>query len=258
MIALFLCVALADESVVEELSGGRVDWTRGVLTVEASATPNPLNGGSFKTTEQDARLKLVATLKGLAREIPVDARRNCGDLLAEDTPSARALEEGLQEGRGHWRVVETQYRSSGKVEVIAELSLVEWIRPALVGVGFGDTEPAANPGASTGLLVDARGLPVQPVFAPRLLAPNGDILYDAESLSASRSVGRSPVIWIQDPVASGLSERVGRQPLIVVVDRVERGGDLVLSGRDAARVRAIAAGADLLSAAPVAILVDGG
>jgi hypothetical protein len=126
-----------------------------------------------------------------------------------------------------------------------------------VGIGFGDVEPAANPGASTGLLVDARGLPVQPVFAPRLLAPDGDTLYDAGSLSASRSVGRSPVIWIKDPVASGLSERVGSHPLIVVADRVERGGDLVLSARDAARVRAIAAGADLLSAAPVAILVDG-
>ena len=257
MIAFLLWVALADDSVVEELSGGRVDWTRSVLTVEASAVPNPVSGGSFKATEQEARLKLVATLKSLAREIPVDARRTCGDLIAEQTASARALEEGLQEGRGHWRVVETRYQASGRVEVIAELPLVEWIRPALVGVGFGDVEPAANPGASTGLLVDARGLPVQPVFAPRLLAPDGDTLYDVDSLSASRSVGRSPVIWIQDPVASGLSERVGSHPLIVVADRVERGGDLVLSARDAARVRAIAAGADLLSAAPVAILVDG-
>ncbi len=257
MIALLFCVALADNSVVEELSGGRVDWTRGVLTVEASAVPNPVSGGSFKTTEQEARGKLVATLKGLAREIPVDGKRSCGDLLSEETDSTRALEEGLQEGRGHWRVVETHYRTSGKVEVIAELSLVEWIRPALVGVGFGDAEPAAHPGASSGLLVDARGLTVQPVFAPRLLAPDGDTLYDAESLSASRSVGRAPVLWIQDPVASGLSDRVGSKPLIVVADRVERGGDLVLSARDAARVRAIAAGADLLSAAPVAILVDG-
>jgi len=250
-----LAFATPGHSVVQELSGGRLDWTRAVLTVEAAAVPHAVNGGSLKATEQEARLKLVATVKSLAREIPVDSGRRCIDLMAEGDAAGSALEDGLQEGRGHWRVVETRYHSSGRVELVAELSLVEWIRPALVGAGLG-LEPTAHPGTSTGVLVDARSLEIQPVFAPRLLAPDGQVLYEVGSLSASRSMSRAPVLWIRDPVAPGLAKRVGGSPLVVVADRVERGSDLVLSPRDAARMRAIAASADLLSSAPVAVVID--
>ncbi len=254
LISILLAAAWAD--VIEELPGGEINWTQGVLYVRASAVRGSPGVEDFKATEQAARHKLVATLQSLGRQVRVDSDRLCIDLMANADASSRALEEGLKEGRGHWRVVETRYHASGRVELLAELSLVEWIRPALVGRGEGEHEAAANPGRSSGVLVDARGLDVDPVFAPRLLSHNGEVLYHFGALSASRSVGRAPVMWVEDPVTAGLSERVGSSPLVLLADGLTRKGDLILSERDSARLAAIAAGADLLAAAPVAIVVD--
>jgi len=247
-------VAYAD--VVEQVAGGEINWTEGVLYVRASAVAGPGGAEDLKSTEQAARHKLVATLQSLGRQVRVEGDRLCIDLMANADASSRALEEGLKEGRGHWRVVETRYFASGRVELKAELSLVEWIRPALVGSGEGDREAAANPGRSSGLLVDVRGLELDPVFAPRILSHNEEVLYDFRALSASRSVGRAPAMWVDDPVTPGLSDRVGASPLVLMAKGVTRRGDIVLSERDSARVAAIAAGADLLAAAPVAIVMD--
>ncbi|MEE2749922.1 MAG: hypothetical protein VX519_00705 [Myxococcota bacterium] len=253
---LYLCMTAVRADVIETVAGGEINWTQGVLYVRASAVPGPSGAEDFKTTEQAARHKLVATLQSLGKQVRVESDRLCIDLMANADASSRALEEGLKEGRGHWRVVETRYHASGRVELEAELSLVEWIRPALVGSGEGEREAAANPGRSSGLLVDARGLDVDPVFAPRLVSHTGEVLYDFGALSASRSVGRAPAMWVDDPVTGGLAKRVGASPLVLLADGLTRKGDLILSKRDSARVAAIAAGADLLAAAPVAIIVD--
>lgn len=254
VIPLLISPVLGD--VIEELAGGEINWTEGVLRVEASAVQGVGGSEDFKSTEQAARYKLVATLQSLGRQVRVESDRLCLELLANADASSRALEQGLQEGRGHWRVVETRYYASGKVELEAELSLVEWIRPALVGSGEGEREAAANPGTSTGFLIDARGLKVEPVFAPRLLSNSGEVLYDFQALSASRSVGRAPAIWVDDPAVGGLADRIGTNPLVLVPDGVSRKGDLILTQTDTARVSAIAASADLLATAPVAIVVD--
>ena len=175
--------------------------------------------------------------------------------IAQPGDLGEVLEQGISDGGGHWQVVETRYFTSGRVELVSELPLLDWLGPALLEKQTPGEEEAAASGVSTGILVDARNVQVLPSLAPRLVGPDGEVLYGAaNTLSRGRAV-LAPVLWIRDPADAELGTRVGDSPLLVVAVGTRDNCDLVLSREDALRVRTIARHTRLLIDAPVAIAV---
>jgi hypothetical protein len=84
-------------------------------------------------------------------------------------------------------------------------------------------------------VVDARGLGVKPVLAPRLVDAGGKALYGAGALSAEARQSAAVAAWAASLEAAKKSALVGAQPLVVKAASA-KGSDLVLSAEDAARL----------------------
>ena len=209
-----------------------------------------------RATEKDARRKLQARLQDSALGVPFGRDGEVSDLMGKWEDVDSALSVGLADGMGHWRVVETRYFTSGRVELVGELDLTEWLRPYATRVASAPPDAPNETMRSTGIVVDARHLDLVPSYAPRLIDSQGRVVYDLAALSKDVASIRMPVLWVSDPADSGVVARVGESPALMVADKVEGEHDLVLTSRDAARIRVLEGGTSLLQSAPVVIVVN--
>lgn len=244
--------ALAFEPVVEELDGGKVDWT--AMKLLASAEGERTTGAmtDVEALEGSARSRLGPRMLDLAKQVRVTSEQDAGDLLDAGDAVADRLDANL----AIWEVYEVRYYTSGGVEMDGALPIQPWLRPALTARAAGKDRPGgAAAAAITGLLVDARGVAVKPAVAPRILDPSGAAIYELSTLTVHAASQRGPVVWVRDPADPVAVRRAGEQPLIVRAAGVKDGCDLVLSAEDAAKVRDAASGAGFLLNGQVAVVV---
>jgi hypothetical protein len=131
--------------------------------------------------------------------------------------------------------------------------------PPPAGAGRYGANPAfVTEDRYTGLIVDASGLGFVPALAPRLLTADagGQVfgIADVDPLALER---RGVVAYRDSLSAARIDPRVGAHPLVVRALGVsgQRQGDLLVSGRDAERIRSLDRQARVLSDAAVIVVV---
>ena len=188
----------------------------------------------------------------LTRYVQIDATRMGSDLLDGGNRVADRLRENLS----MWEVFKVQYFTSGSVDIEGALSLHAWLRPALVDMAKSKERTGPPTGSITGLVVDARGLKVNPSVAPALTGPRGEALYSIESTTAMAMAQRSPVIYVSDPADPFGVARAGEQPLFVRAVGSSNGVDLSVSEADHANIQQRAEEAPFLLHGNVVIVVS--
>ena len=216
---IWLATALAGP-VLEPLADGEVDWTEGRLVVRAQGNPHTGAWSDVKVAEQAALAQLESRLAEHAGRLRFDAERLAGELGAD-------LE-------GAWRITQTTYHTSGRVELEAELDLHAWLRGALVERAAGELD-GREPTLS-GVLVDARTVGGEPCVAPRLLDPEGEPVYGPSTMAREAAARRAPVSFVGDPADPAAGDRVGESPLVLIAADA-RGCDLVLDEESAGSLR---------------------
>ncbi|NOK33177.1 hypothetical protein HMI49_08215 [Corallococcus exercitus] len=206
-----------------------INWEGQVLRATGAGAPdlkaaNPAQArlGAERAAKLDAFRNLLEQAKG----IQVSAGRTVGDELARDEVKGRV--EGAIRG---YKVLATRYFSDSGVEMDVEVPLA-----ALTAALTSAQEPAIvlNDGAAkyTGLVVDARGLGVTPVLAPRLVDATGKALYGATVLTEEARGTAGVAAWFDSLDAARKAARVGDKPLVVKAAQLQ-GSDLVLSAEGA-------------------------
>ena len=256
MIALLVATAFAAEPVVLSSANTQVNWTEGTLRAEVSMVRNTALWKGTRATEKDARRKLQARLQDRALKLPVAGTLRAADVMRDWPEVGEQMTQGLADGMGHWQVVETRYYTSGRVELVGELDLTEWLRPYASLVASGRADAPNEKMRSSGIVVDARGLDLEPSYAPRLVDEHGNIVYDLAALSKQVAATQMPVLWVRDAADVDVVERVGATPALMVAQGTSKGHDVLLSSRDAARFRVLSGGTSLLQTAPIVIVVD--
>ncbi|MGA9523619.1 MAG: hypothetical protein WBV82_19310 [Myxococcaceae bacterium] len=216
---LVFLLALAAPLVV--YAKGSVNWEGQVLKATGSGAPdmkatNPAQArlGAERAAQMDAFRNLLAQAKG----IQITADRTVGDELARD--EIRGKLEGVIRG---YKITAKRYFSDSGVEIDVEVPLAA-LAEVLVDPAA-QIFPVKTEGKlrNTGLVVDATGLKVVPVLAPRLLDEAGKPLYGGSAAYV-------------DGVAAGRKHaRVGDRPLVVKATRAQ-GTDLVLSADEAKKL----------------------
>jgi hypothetical protein len=203
--------------IVEVLGRGlSVDWSNQTVRVQAGSYG--LRTGSTKAVEQSARLAVDELLASELVGVMVAPGLDVGALL-DDAELGRAVASR----QPRWRVAEATYSASGKVDLAAELSLQELLKPWTLARAL--PKPSMPPeGAFTGLVVDARGVRVDPVFAPRIQGPDQQDLWSGQLWDAD-AVSTTPCVWIGDE-GHGAFARAGDRPLRI---RALDGSDGVLA-----------------------------
>lgn len=224
---LLLCCLLPSAASAE------VDWAEGVIRVTASGPPdfraqNPAQArlAAEKSAQEDA-LRAVLAQAGSLPVLP-------GQTLEALFPAGPAREQLSQLVRSY-RVREKRYYTDNGLQLDVELPLALLAAEAIQAPP-GGTINAKGDWEFTGLLVDARGLGMSPLLAPRLVDESGQPLYGPEWLSAE-SRGKVGVAAFFKGMEKALKHpRVGDRPLVLKASAV-KGGDLVLPASAAAKLR---------------------
>ena len=225
--------------VTETLSHGQVDWTDGRVLSRDSATSAVRRGAGVAAVQAATQ----AARQGLLRvfdQVRFDARQ----LLGQAVRQAEAPRQELEALVVHATVVETRYFPGGAVETAVQLpfagQLTALFLPTVSSVtpdGESRTEAV-----HTGVVIDARGLAIQPALFPRIRTsvakPSTLRRASTEKRRYSRAMSPMPKPLIK-PRPGG----IGEHPLVLRALRVagETRVDLVLSDAEATRIRDYAA-----------------
>ncbi len=208
-----------------------VDWQTQVLKATGSGAPDmratsPAQArlGAEKAAQLDAFRNLLGQVKG----IQVSAGKTVGEQMGQEEIRARV--EGVIKG---YRVVKKRYFSDQGVELDVEVPLAS-ISLAILPPAAEVPLPGDRSGGDrhTGLVVDVRGLGVQPVLAPRLLDESGKLLYGLEVLPEATRKTTGVAGWFKSADAASRAPTVGDAPLVLKAARA-KGSDLVLAPADA-------------------------
>lgn len=229
---------------------GSLDWTTGALTVYGEGVaPDQIQNPAQRRLMGLRAAKAVAyrNLLELVGQVQVDATTTVGEaMLASD--SIRTRVSGLV--RGARLLPESQHEKDGVYQVALSLQLSENLAATLVPLArHGAPAPPALPPDTyippqtyTGLIVDARGLPLKPSMAPRLLSAGGNQLFGAEGLDMSYVRQWGVAGYDRNLERARHNDRLGgtaAQPLIVkaVAAAGQYRADAVISNEDAVRVQ---------------------
>lgn len=245
--ALAMALAEGPADVRTDVADGvRINWTRQSLEVDRSA-----RGSGTRvfppSVETQVRVAVQTAIEDFVGRVPVTSASSIASLLSNPR-----IASAVSVGQNRWGVVETRYYASGRVELLAELPLIEVTRVWSIDRAV-DVPDARPPVDVTGVVLDARGLDLTPVLAPRIRADDGEVIYEGV-LWSNRAVDTVPVVYVTDP-AHPASARAGTSPLFLRAVSVS-GSDLYLSPEASTAARALGEGDPWRQGAVVIVVED--
>jgi len=225
--------------VIETLPRGQVNWTEGVVLSRDSATGTMQRGAEARTSQaaaQAARQGLWAMLE----QVRLDARQMLGPAVRQMQERRQELEASVAQAV----VVETRY-APGTVEMTVQLPFAGRLTALFLAPSSAvasDGEPRSE-AAHTGVVIDARGLAIQPALFPRIVDETGQTLYAPEVVDVEAAVQQGYVAYAKTFDQAPAQARIGERPLVLRALRVagDTRVDLVLSHAEATRMRDYAA-----------------
>jgi hypothetical protein len=226
----------AEVRVTETLSRGQVDWTEGFVLSRDSATSSvrwDAGVAAMQAATQAARQGLLSIFE----QIRFDATQMLGQAVRQAGAPWQELEALVARAS----VAETRYFPRGVVETAVQLpfagQFTAFFLPAASAVTpDGELKLEA---VHTGVVIDARGLAIQPALFPRIVDERGQTLYAPESVNREAAVQQGYVAYAKVFDQAPAQARIGEHPLVLRALRVagETRVDLVLGDAEATRIR---------------------
>jgi len=247
-----------DDTVVQKLAHGEINWSSKTVTATGSGAANLKDGSVAKArlmAERAAKLDALRNIVETIQGIQVSGTRNAADVMSNGEVKTKI--QGMAQG---FKVVDTKYYSDGSVDVIVSMPIDENLTNALVEKPKAGSKPrkitTEGPETFTGLIVNARGLGITPSMAPRILDESGKEVYGAEIVSDKglQQGGIASYAKTDEKAA----DRTGAKPLVVKALRIadKSKTDVVISNADADKLRDPNTNLSFLADGKVVILVD--
>jgi hypothetical protein len=264
----------SDTEFIETYPLGQINWTRGIVTAPIEHGVAPNGGRISDQAVEQAMQNVVNTLM----QLRVDDQR-CAARIFEDNRISRAKIEAMA------RSSKTIYDPKDNLEVgrasvqmrlhggLAQLMLPSEIRQvqpikALNGAFLQanseigsrvSAKSIAEPGAYTGLIVDARGTGAKPFMVPSLIDEKGQEVFGTAYVSREFAVQHGLCRYMRSmPAQWSAFGRVAPKPLYVKGLRTHKPDSckIVISNADASRLRGTSAHLEFLKQCRVIIVLD--
>lgn len=259
--------------LIEQFPLGEINWTRGVITAKAAATPQAVyeidpDGQSSHPAFEQAVQNVVNTLM----QLRVDDKR-CASHLFAVNESARAKVESMARSS---KVVSTDKTPVGEEEISIQMSLYGGFAQLMLPTEIQQVQPIKPlnrahyhrnsqkvgmdlSNAYTGLIVDARGTGAKPSMVPTVLDENGYEVFGPAYVSREFAVqyGICKYIRMMNDDWDAMP-RVAPKPLLVKGLRtaVPNSCKIVISNADASKLRGTSAHLNFLKKCRVMIVLD--
>ena len=231
-----------------------------VLQASHQATPTPLSSQTLDIA--------VARLQKTLHSLSVNDHITLGRLADSNSTVASRLANLIETVR----IAERWHGIDGSLQLLLQLSLVghqglsvslaPLERSRLLDLGsdriWPESEPEPEKKVHTGLIVDARGLGIEPALFPRILTQSGYIVFDLTSIDLNRLVAQGLVIYGRSLQELKTDTRMGKAPLVVMASGIagRRPVNMLVDEQVAEAVLAADMHGGFLSEARVGIVID--
>lgn len=247
--------AAADDSVVQKVGHGEINWSKKYVTATGSGAANLKDASVAQArlmAERAAKLDALRNILETIQGIQVSGSRSANDMMSNGEIKTRI--SGMAQG---YKVVDTKYYSDGSVDVVIQMPIDENLTNALVErpkkARKVTTEGAAT---ATGLIVNARGLGLTPSMAPRIVDEAGKEVYGTEVVS-EKGLKQGGIAGYAKSDEQA-KDRTGDKPMVIKALRLadKSKTDVVIANGDADRLRDPSSNLSFLADGKVVILVD--
>lgn len=241
--------ALPGADYVTRIRNGYVNWTKGTITakgkavveVEENGTPVDSWTGSATSLNkarreayQAAREKAMESIMEAARHIRVDPERKLSDLLQEDKFTQKKIAETVsgavtvKEFPGAFDTSECEAKLK-MGDIIASLPF------DFPSNDFPARDDTPIPTVYSGLIIDARGLGIEPMLFPSVYNEEGLEIYGRYYIDSAYACKKGLVSYCYNEDEAMKNRKAGRRPYYAVALK-NLDGCPVLSDRDARKI----------------------
>ena len=234
---LLATVLLLTGLKVEAAAGSGVDWTKGSGVLTGTGIGLPPNGANRVQAKIWARTAAIADaqrrLAEAAEEVRVEGETTVKmNTLADDTvrTSVAATLKGAQIVAENWNS-EGYYEVTMQVPVFGVGGLAQAVIQPVEQIPFptpspvqpSPTDPSTNisitvSGGYTGVIVDCRGLNLNPVMSPVIKDTSGVKLYGHQNLDYDLVIRDGMASYAHD---MNQASRAGSNPLVIKAERLD-------------------------------------
>jgi len=258
----------------QTFAAGKINWGGGKIAATGfSLPPKKTSGGQAAATDalSAARNKAVAVLTELTSGVRLSGGQTIADTMAKTPSVAEKLDEIIRSAP----VVQQNFRSDGAAEIVIELSLYggfaqlilpedirhfETIQSVQADQEKSITSAKANAEGPPfgGLVIDARGLNVNPAMMFAVLDENSKPVYGSAYVSREYAVQWGMAAYLTRIPAGKAFPRVTPMPLVIKGLRAVGAArtDIVISNADAAKLKGAVENLILLRQGRVAVVLD--
>lgn len=262
-----------EEGSAEKKTKEYIDWEKQIAYASGIGAPNPdlpvaaQRPAAIRAAKADALRNMMEMLKG----VNITSDTDVEDMMLKSDKIKTSLK--AQVTNGFRMVGKPRYMSDGTVEVSVEMPLLSNEKTGRGGIyslllpentgesklPFGKTSGTTEgEGAYTGLIVDARGLGIQPAMAPKILDEQGNEVYGTGYVDREYAVKVGVVGYAKEIKKASADKRVADNPLII--KGIKASGtaktDIVISDGDAKKILGLASNLSFLEKCKVMIILD--
>ena len=253
----------ADAALIEKSPWGSIDWEKQRIHIQVPAQ-SPIQPVHFLTLSDVIRVARKH-YRHLIQSVRLDSATTLGEWLEEDvvlTDELMALfDQGhIQElwidGMGHARcTIDVPLFGQMGIGTRAYLNMVPSTDAPLPRSFLQTNHAQLLGGVYTGLIIDARHLPIRPCLSIKIMDESGKIVYDVSYVQFGQMLNNGMVAY--KTALNRCEDRVGKHPLSIKAVSLQGPfkSDIVVSNQQAHWIRSVQKKHHFLDKAKVIILI---
>lgn len=220
---------------------GSINWSTGALCAVGKAAPKNQSPEAKEAVYLAARINAAQNILAFLKQLKITNELTVGDLASQNHIVMTGLEKTAREAA----IVKQVYSSGLAAEITVEtgifggflqLVLPEEIRqiPKITTEANPKQAKMIEKSLYTGLIVDARGLGIEPVLNPVIVSEQGHPVYSSEFISREFAVQGGVCKYVCDFETAIRDNRTGDNPMVFKGLRKEgsKNATLVISMSD--------------------------
>ncbi len=213
---------------ITQHGNGTINWTTGTITAIGKASPQGNKEFSNESVLGSARTDANRQIIRMLKNIKVNQTLTVEDHAAKNDVILAGIEKTARDAT----ILRQYYTSDLSVEIMVktnilggflQLVLPENIRQIpIINLEFIQKSPPVKKQTPyTGMIIDARGLGIEPVLNPVIVSEQGSAIYSGEFISREFAVKNGVCNYICNMEAAIYDKRIGDYPLIFKALRKE-------------------------------------
>lgn len=208
---------------ISHFTQGSINWSTGKIQATGKAGPETDKGGNLIPAPGSARADAGKKIIQLLKKVAIFHSLTVDEYAAKDDVILAGIEKTAQDAR----ITKQYYTSALDVEVTVETSIyggfLQLVLPdhirqiSEISTQKSKKSPPkpANHIPRTGLVIDARGLGLEPVLYPTIVSEQGDEIYSSVFITREFAVQYGVSTYFCNMDAALAHKRIGSNPLVL-------------------------------------------